>query len=449
MFVFSLPPERLFGLIYPDWGGNHELVLYSGGVILVLGLIALFGRLPQSKKRFWQWAAFLSLLYALGSNLPLLSYIALLPGISLLRVPSRALFITGMALAALAAYGTELLLRPTLIQNRRKINLALTSLAGFVLILTVGFIFLTGQLQLNFIWGAAMIVLAVSGVAIVLKGRISPKIGLVALLGLAFLDLLVMDFSVLSFRPKDLVLAEQGEVAQFLADQEGVFRVYSPSYSLPQQTTVTYGLELADGVEPLQMVKYVEFMDAATGVPRPTYGVTIPYFENGEPRSDNAAYFPDPFLLGLVNVRFIAAEFDLVVDGLEQREQFGQTRIYENLLARPRAWVQNTDEGVGVNWDVAILERKPNQININAEGPGLLVLSEISYPGWQATVDGESMPLQEAMGLLRVIPLEAGEHDIQLVYRPKSLYLGFLGLVIGLAIWFFFESRQRKRVEHD
>lgn len=449
LFVFSLPLERLLGLIYPDWGGNHELVLYPGGVIFVFGLVALLERSTHPKKRFWFWAALISLLYALGSSIPLLSYIALLPGISLLRVPSRALFVTGIALSALAAYGTEILMHVSGIRNRRRINLVLTALTTFVLILTAGFIFLTSELLVNFIWGTAMIVLAVIGVAIILGGRVPAKIWFVALLGLALLDLLVMDSSVLNFRPQEAILSEQQEMAQYLVDQEGIFRVYSPSYSLPQQTAVTYGLELADGVDPLQLAAYAEFMDAATGVPRPSYGVTLPPFANGDPSRDNAAYLPDPFLLGLINVRFVAAEYDLVVDGLELRKQFGQTRLYENLLARPRVWVQIAGADTREYRDVTSIERRPNQISLRAEGPGLLVLSEISYPGWQVTIDDTLTPLQETVGLLRAVPLEAGEHEVRFIYRPKSLYLGFLGLVGGVTLWFGFEFRQRKQTHHD
>jgi len=38
--------------------------------------------------------------------------------------------------------------------------------------------------------------------------------------------------------------------------------------------------------------------------------------------------------------------------------------------------------------------------------PGLLVLSEVNYPGWTALVNGSPSPLVEANGLLRGVALQ-------------------------------------------
>jgi len=100
------------------------------------------------------------------------------------------------------------------------------------------------------------------------------------------------------------------------------------------------------------------------------------------------------------------------------------------VLTRPRAWVQS-GAGPDAPWQAAeILTRSPNRITVRAAGPGLLVLSEIAYPGWQAALDGDSLPLETAFGILRAVPLPEGKHQVTFVYRPWSVYLG---LALGLA----------------
>ena len=441
MLVFSLPQAQLFGLIFPDWHGSQERILYVGAVILILSWVALLAWRSQPQKRFWLWAALAALVFSLGSNIPLLSKIVQLPGFSLLRVPTRALFVTGMAWAALAAYGVDLLLSSSGLRNQRWISLGLTALTAFVAILAVGIVFLAPEFPANFVWGALAIGLASLGVLVVRKGWASSGVWFAGILGVALIDWTLMNTSVLNFHPSSQVLGEQNALAAYLADQPGDFRVYSPSYSLPQQTAAHYGFELADGVDPLQLAAYAAFMEPATGVPRSGYSVTMPPFATGDPQNDNAAYRPDPALLGLLNVRFVAAQFDLAVENLELRQQFGETRLYENLLARPRAWVQPEEAAAENVFEPAtILERRPNQIRVVAEGPGLLVLSEIAYPGWQVSVDGIPSQLQTPFDLLRGVQLSPGQHEIRFSFHPSKVYQGLWGfaagcLLLAVSIW--------------
>jgi hypothetical protein len=220
-----------------------------------------------------------------------------------------------------------------------------------------------------------------------------------------------------------------------LAEQPGLFRVYSPSYSLPQQIAAVYGIELADGVDPLQLRAYTGFMEKATGVPVSGYSVTMPPFEDGDPSQDNENYRPDPVLLGLLNVRYVVSEFDLPVEGLALRERFDQTRIYENTKAMPRVWVQNSDEAPSGDGNPAEISRwTPNHVDVRANGPGLLVLSEIAYPGWRVFVDGNSEDMEVAEGLLRAVRLDQGVHKVEFIYRPVSVYMGLALWVIGLLL---------------
>jgi hypothetical protein len=133
----------------------------------------------------------------------------------------------------------------------------------------------------------------------------------------------------------------------------------------------------------------------------------------------------DAQLLGQLNVRYVAAAFDLSAPGLSLVQQFGPTRVYENQYARPRAWL---DGGSAV-----VQAWSPDRILINAVGPGTLVLSEVDYPGWQAWVGAQPVPIATVDGLLRSVPLGPGASQVVFEYRPLSLYLGALFTLVGIA----------------
>jgi uncharacterized membrane protein YfhO len=63
-------------------------------------------------------------------------------------------------------------------------------------------------------------------------------------------------------------------------------------------------------------------------------------------------------------------------------------------------------------------------LNVTLDAPGVLVLADTWYPGWQATVDGEPAALLRANYLYRAVLLPAGQHSVQFEYRPATLGRG-------------------------
>jgi hypothetical protein len=292
------------------------------------------------------------------------------------------------------------------------------------------------MLPVGYAWGAVGGLLSAGWIWLRLKGRlVRTRVWIAGLFFLCILDLGALDRSLFSLRLAETVLAEADELAAYLGDQPGVFRVYSPSYSLPQQAAIQHGLELADGVDPLQLSAYAAFMEAASGVPQSGYSVTLPPFQGGDPATAISAYTPRPELLGLLNVRYVAAEFDLSHPRLDFDRRFGETRLYENLDYLPRAWIQPETLPVGESVRaVELVDGSPDRIEIQAEGPGLLVLSEISYPGWHVWVDGQRQPLQTSATVLRSTRLEPGRHQVVFVFRPVSVYAGLVLSALGLGM---------------
>src|SRR5690606_7860075 len=91
----SLPFGNLLGILYPAIGGASEWVLYTGAVTLALAVFAAAERSTRRRASFWLILIPLTVIFALGSNIPWLRFITALPGMSLLRVPARILFLTG------------------------------------------------------------------------------------------------------------------------------------------------------------------------------------------------------------------------------------------------------------------------------------------------------------------------------------------------------------------
>ena len=439
VFSHSLPPAQLIGLFFPPSGGSAEWAFYAGGVGITLTLVVLTTSRVRKKSRFWLWVAGLSLVFSLGSNLPGLELLSHLPGLSLLRVPPRTLFLVGMALASVSAYAVDDL--STTSNIPRATRLALLGLLTFILLLGGGIFALTENLPFSVIWGVGFIILSAAWIVFA-RGRLSTRVWMIGFLLLGVIDLTGADFQSFSIRSAEETFAPQSEVVEYLSAQPGHFRTYSPSYSIPQHLAAQHKLELADGVDPLQIAAYAQFMESATGVPQDGYSVTLPPFPDGNPSRDNAARLPDPALLGLLNVRYVAAEFDLEVDGLILREQFGETRLYENTFALPRAWMQPLDTEPGLNaTPVDALFWEPNRITLKAHGPGLLTLSEITYPGWRVVVDGQEAEMKTVTGILRGVELLEGEHQVEFIFRPLSVYLGLGLFIVGLSLVFLAQRK--------
>ena len=66
---------------------------------------------------------------------------------------------------------------------------------------------------------------------------------------------------------------------------------------------------------------------------------------------------------------------------------------------------------------------------------GILVLSERTAPGWQASLDGEPVDVLQANYLLRAVAVPAGQHTVHLRYRPPS-YLWGLAISLSALVLF-------------
>jgi hypothetical protein len=187
-----------------------------------------------------------------------------------------------------------------------------------------------------------------------------------------------------------------------------------------------------DGVNPLHLAGAARYIERASGVPITGYTVTLPPFASDDLATANANAIPDVRLLGLLNTKYVAAEFDLNVPELRLVQTFGRTRVYKNAAWRPRAWLDSGERAELVEWS-------PNRIVVRAEGPGRLVLSEADFPGWEACANGVALTIEPVEGLLRSVVLGPGAQEVVFEYRPLSVFAGLtltaLGLIFLAVLW--------------
>ena len=101
---------------------------------------------------------------------------------------------------------------------------------------------------------------------------------------------------------------------------------------------------------------------------------------------------------------------------------------------------------------------EPNRLvyEVEAATDGVVVFSEVYYPGWQATIDGQSAPIARADYILRAMYVPAGKHTIEMRFDPPSIHATETIAYIALGIFFLgvvwyivlYVRRRRQGIAH-
>jgi len=184
--------------------------------------------------------------------------------------------------------------------------------------------------------------------------------------------------------------------------------------------------------------------------PRNLYGMPSEDFtgtETGLVRYENADAYPRAWLvhdwIGLAPMTSPAKslrrakEFWFEDDGSVR--DLRHKAFVENTLARPNTTQSSTQPSA-----VAVDYRSPEHIVVsaNADQPSLLVLCDQFRPGWEAlehrnTKRESTLQIHRTNGVMRGVFLAPGEHEIEFLYRPQSVFWGAIisGLTLLGILW--------------
>jgi len=489
---------------------NHE---YAGLVpLLMIPLLLMRRRTPQVW--FFIGLTVLTLLYALAGNTPFGRLFYLIPGVKLFRAWSIIIFLYGFCVATLGAIGLQHLQdRLTSVRtdaDARGIDRTLWVTAGVFLVLA--FLASSGVLmnmwtavfsrgitpvqaqtlqaaepyiQMGF-WFAFLIALAVAGLwQMASRGVLSPRMLLLGLSLLAAVDLyregrpFVAVTSLMNeqqaasgtlFRADDILGA-----LQQLRDQGGIFRVADLGPPLNagavygQNDLAVHGIEQLGGHHGNEIGRYRSLIggdELATMMPSElrlanvtnTEYLVIPG-QVADPRLEqvyvsprgavlyrNRDALPRAYVVGNTEiVQGAAAE----ITRLLSREFDARTTA---LLDAPLP--SGVDVQPGATGTVQWVKRDVDDmtLRVNVDRPALLMLLDNYYPAWEATVDGNEVPIVRANYTFRAIPVPAGDHTVRVYYYPgairkgATISIGILLLLVAVIAAGAFKSRREEAV---
>lgn len=118
-----------------------------------------------------------------------------------------------------------------------------------------------------------------------------------------------------------------------------------------------------------------------------------------------------------------------------------------------KAVAEETSDSASI---VTLTNYEPNQLTYDVKSVrgGVVVFSEIYYPGWTATVDDQPVELGRVDYVLRALTVTPGQHKVVLSFFPKSLditesvaYASFGVLVVLVLLALFLSYRKMKSAQ--
>jgi hypothetical protein len=471
----ALPARHLSTLALPDRLGNprddtnvsgdflnySETAVYAGILGLALAMIGAVRRRDRATAAFLVLGA-LGVLAALGTPVYRLVYEAV-PWVSRTRIPARFVFLVDVAIAGLAAFGVDAIIRKS---SRGPLLIALAAASALVWwaasieVAGVTGSYVTGQVI------RALVVLAAGGGALWLIGRPRLRsVASVAVVAAVAADLWLFGFDYHPFQRPAAIHPRTPEI-NHLAAVPGTRPRFArlggwllpPGIALQHEL---YDLQLWDNVI---LRRPVEVLALASPIAlQVASGNAVGFFDGAAFRSPVMDLFGVRGVLGPVDARGLGApEFSAALaifprpsslppaflapcwERVETQAILGRLAAMdsdemssvalvpaERDLALPRPAAE-CRPGAG---EVRVETYEAERVSIRSASsrPGVLVLTDTWYPGWEATVDGRAVPVLQVDWTFRGVVVPPGRHVVEFRYRPVWLVPG-LALSLGSAL---------------
>ena len=84
------------------------------------------------------------------------------------------------------------------------------------------------------------------------------------------------------------------------------------------------------------------------------------------------------------------------------------------------------DSDARAELEIQLDSASKTSVRVSSDSAGYLVVADVWYPGWKAYLDGEQASLLRANYLFKALRVPPGEHDVKIVYQPRSFYAGIV-----------------------
>lgn len=485
---WALPPQEISALLLPDLIGSLELYWganpfklhteYLGVLPLLLAAVGLLSDRRDPRQWFFAAAALLGLLFALGAATPVhrLAY-AVVPLISRFRAPAMMLGPVTFAVALLAGFGWQAIVDSG--QQGRALPWPRILLGAGVLVLPllaaalapqglIRWVFhawfpvgwtreppaeLLGRMRFQASLGLVVWTAALGAARAVERRRVGEGI-CAALLILGALDMGRVGGRYLIALPAERLLPEDPglrSLAAALAPGERAWPLpdsYRPNelmyFAIPAVTgsqnfrlrwyeRLVGGLEYANlgGRRALWSLLDLKFLTTTDRIDLPFLTLAAEGRKGRVYRISDPtphAFFPE----SIVTADDSTAALDATLGLADPRERaVVETWAYAGAPATSRASEAEVAITAG-SGEASIRAYAPNEVvlSVTARQPGLLFVSEVYHPDWQAWIDGSPVPIYRTNVAFRGVPVPAGEH--RLVFRFRSSSLIYPGIISAL-----------------
>lgn len=499
--AYSLAPTQAIGLITPGFFGRGPALHwslwsrvetpYAGVVALILAVTALALAPPLLRRRLWIWV--LIGMAGFGTALGIYAIVHgwltwLMPLFDQFRAPARALVLWTFALAVLAAVGLDIVRRIPMQSSPESFGEQLIhgvlrwgaiALGGIAVPLLYLALLLTQENETAFLRSSVALIAITMAFAFWLltwaliamrRARWISSLGIATLLiGLLFFDLSATG-AYTDISPTSPTRSyEHPILLEFLRNEPDLGRIdtLTDIQALWQPDgAALHGLEDVGGIaNPLMLAHWHQLWEALGGRGSRLYDmlhVTHVVVRDGTPLPEGKfeLRFDVPGELALYRNRTAMARAWLVheIENIPSTEVALSKITEETFDPGVHAVVQDAPAMAAIiapatgPEQVQILNHDANSLSIAVEAtaPGLLVLSEVWYPGWRATVNDVSTPVLRTNTALRGLIVPAGASRIELWFAPDSWRAGLLAAVAGwvlMIIVFIFEKRPKEQRE--